>query len=373
MSNHPTENAPEAVATSDMDVLLADSPLFPKQGDVVKGTVISVGRNEVRVDIGGVAIGLVRGPELDPNAHLAVGDEVEATVIDLDNEFGELELSLKGAGRRKSWDKLKELFTGGGVIPVKVLDANKGGLIVRLEGVTGFLPVSQLSPDNYPRVAGGEKARILEKLKGLVGASMDVKVIDLNEEEEKLIVSEKAVWETKQEGVISKHQIGETIEGEVTAVTDFGAFVRFDENLEGLVHISEIAWQRIDHPRDVLKPGDRVRAEIINIEGSKIFLSMKKLVPDPWKKVSERYELGQVVKGRVLKINPFGLFVELDPEIHGLAHISELAAKPVKDVNEIARVGDEFDFRIVSIDPESHRLGLSLKKTAEEVPEKQEA
>lgn len=358
---------------SEMDVLLADSPIFPKQGDVVKGTVISVGRNEVRIDVGGVAIGLVRGPELDPNAHLALGDEVEATVIDLDNEFGELELSLKGAGRRKSWDKLKELFTGGGVIQVKVLDANKGGLIVRLEGVTGFLPVSQLSPDNYPRVAGGEKARILEKLKELVGASMDVKVIDMNEEEEKLIVSEKAVWETKQEGVISKHTIGEVIEGEVTAVTDFGAFVRFDENLEGLVHISEIAWQRIDHPHDVLKPGDRVRAEIINIEGSKIFLSMKKLVPDPWKKVSERYELNQVVKGRVLKINPFGLFVELDPEIHGLAHISELAAKPVKDVNEIARVGDEFDFRIVSIDPESHRLGLSLKKVKEEEPEKQEA
>ncbi|MFH1078273.1 MAG: S1 RNA-binding domain-containing protein [Patescibacteria group bacterium] len=373
MSPNPTETKPEAVALSEMDVLLADSPNFPKQGDVVKGTVISVGRNEVRIDVGGVAIGLVRGPELDPNAHLAVSDEVEATVIDLDNEFGELELSLKGAGRRKSWDKLKELFTGGGVIQVKVLDANKGGLIVRLEGVTGFLPVSQLSPDNYPRVAGGEKARILEKLKELVGATVDVKVIDLSEEEEKLIVSEKAVWETKQEGVISKHKTGELIEGEVTAVTDFGAFVRFDENLEGLVHISEIAWQRIDHPRDVLKPGDRVRAEIINIEGSKIFLSMKKLVPDPWKKVSERYALNQVVKGRVLKINPFGLFVELDPEIHGLAHISELAAKPVKDVNEIARVGDEFDFRIVSIDPESHRLGLSLKKAKEEVPEKQEA
>ena len=356
-----------------MDKLLEGSPAFPKKGDVVKGTVIAVGRNEVRVDVGGVAVGLVRGPELDPNAHLSVGDEVEATVIDLDNEFGELELSLKGAGRRKSWDKLKELFTGGGVEQVKVLDANKGGLIVRLEGVAGFLPVSQLSPDNYPRVAGGEKARILEKLKGLVGATMDVKVIDVNEEDDKLIVSEKAVWETKQEGVISKYKIGDVVEGDVTAVTDFGAFVRFDANLEGLVHISEIAWQRIDHPRDVLKPGDHVRAEVINIEGSKIFLSMKKLVPDPWKKVSERYAMGQVVKGRVLKINPFGLFVELDPEIHGLAHISELAAKPVKDVNEIARVGDEFEFRIVSIDPENHRLGLSLKKAKEEAAEKQEA
>jgi small subunit ribosomal protein S1 len=361
--------------SSEMGNLLQDEKYtaFPKKGDVVKGMVIAVGRNEVRVDLGGVAIGLVRGPELDPSAHLTVGDEVEATVVDLDNEFGELELSLKGAGKKKSWDKIKELFTGGTVVPVKILDANKGGLIVRVEGMAGFLPVSQLSPDNYPRVTGGEKTKILEKLKELVGKMVDVKVIDVSEDEEKLIVSEKAVWESKQEGVIAKYKLGDVVEGDVTAVTDFGAFVRFDAGLEGLVHISEIAWQRIDHPRDVLKPGDHVRAEVINIEGSKIFLSMKKLVPDPWKNVAEKYKMNQMVKGRVLKINPFGLFVELDPEIHGLAHISELASKPVKDVNEIARVGDEFEFRIVSIDPENHRLGLSLKKQKEEGKEKQAA
>jgi small subunit ribosomal protein S1 len=360
--------ANEQVASEEMKRLIDDGVgvNFPKKGDVVSGTVISVGRNEVRVDIGGVAIGLVRGPELDPNAHLAVGDDVEATVFELENEFGELELSLKGAGRKKAWDKLKEMFTAGNVVPVKILDANKGGLLVRLESVVGFLPVSQLSPENYPRVSGGEKAKILEKLRELIGTSANVKVIDVNEEEEKLIVSEKAVWETQQEGVIAKFKVGDTVEGEVTAVTDFGAFVRFDTNLEGLVHISEIAWQRIDHPRDVLKQGDHVRAEIINIEGSKIFLSMKKLVQDPWKDVGIKYKLGQTVKGRVLKINPFGLFVELDPEIHGLAHISELAAKPVKDVNEVARVGDEFEFRIVSLEPENHRLGLSLKKSKEE-------
>lgn len=342
---------------------------FPKVGDVVHGKVISVGRNEARIDIGGLAMGLVRGPEMDPQAMLAIGDEIDATVIELDNEFGELELSLKGAGRKKTWDKIKELYTSGAIVMVRILEANKGGLIVRLEGLSGFLPVSQLSPENYPRVQGGEKNRILEKLKELVGKEMDVKTIDVNEEEGKFIVSEKAVWETKQESVISKYKVGDMVEGAVTAVTDFGAFVKFDTNLEGLVHISEIAWQRIDHPRDVLKVGDRVRAEIINLEGSKIFLSMKKLVDDPWMHVSEKYKENQWVKGRVLKINPFGLFVELDPDIHGLAHISELAEKPVKDVNEIARIGDEFDFRIVSIDAENHRLGLSLKKLKE--PEKE--
>ena len=150
---------------------------FPKIGDAVKGTVVAVGRNEVRVDIDGVAVGIVRGPELDANLHLTLGDEIEATVIDLDNEFGELELSCKGADRKKAWDKLRELLAQNTVVSVKVLEANKGGLLVRLEGVAGFLPVSQLSPENYPRVAGGEKLKILEKLKTLVGNQLDVKVI----------------------------------------------------------------------------------------------------------------------------------------------------------------------------------------------------
>ncbi len=361
----------ELAPTTEIGKLLMDEAYahllsYPKVGDVIKGKVIAVGRNEVRIDVNGLAIGLVRGPELDPSMHLTVDDDVEATVVELDNEFGELELSLKGADRKKSWEKLREMAAANNPVQVKVLEANKGGLIIRMEGITGFLPVSQLSPENYPRVSGGEKTKILEKLKSLVGTNIDVKIIDVNEDGEKLIVSEKAVWETKQESVIAKYKVGGMIEGDVTAVTDFGAFVRFDDNLEGLVHISEIAWQRIDHPRDVLKVGDHVRAEIINIEGSKIFLSMKKLVDDPWKNVAIRFKVGQMVKGRVLKINPFGLFVELDPDIHGLAHISELSAKPVKDVNEIARVGDEFDFRIVTIDPENHRLGLSLKKSKDE-------
>lgn len=370
----PEQSRFSPVATSAKEVL---SPLaqllndetythYPRVGDVVKGSVIAVGRNEVRCDLNGFAVGLIRGPELDKNLDLRIGDEVEATVIEPDNEFGEFELSLKGAGRKRAWDKIKELFTQGAVISVKVMDANKGGLITRVESVPAFIPVSQLSPNNYPRVAGGEKSKIHEKLKALVGTSLDIKIIDVNEGEEKIVVSEKAVWETKQESVLAKYKIGDTVEGAVTAVTDFGAFIRFEENLEGLVHISEIAWQRIDHPRDALKVGDRVRAEIINIEGSKIFLSMKKLVDDPWKSVAAKYKVGQSVKGRVLKINPFGLFVELDPDIHGLAHISELASKPVKDVNEIARIGDEFDFRIINIDPENHRLGLSLRKPKEE-------
>jgi small subunit ribosomal protein S1 len=337
---------------------------IPNQGDVVKGKVISASRREVKVDLGGVMTGVVRGRELfaesSDYANLSIGEEIEATVIDLENENGEIELSFRFAGQRKAWEEMRRLFTTGEAIDAKIMEANKGGLIVKVGHVTGFLPVSQLSPDHYPRVAGGDKNKILEKLKTYVGNSMDVRVIDVNEPDEKLIVSEKALWEDKQKNVLAKYKVGDRVTGEVTAVADFGAFVRFD-SLEGLVHISEIAWQRIDHPRDVLKVGQLVEAEVIGIEGSKIFLSMKKLVADPWKNIGAKYKVGDVVEGTVLKVNPFGFFVELDPEIHGLAHVSELSETPVTDVTQIGKPGDVMKFKIVSIEPAEHRLGLSIK------------
>jgi small subunit ribosomal protein S1 len=230
-------------------------------------------------------------------------------------------------------------------------------------------------------VPGGDKNKILERLKSYVGESFNVKVLDINEEQEKLIVSEKAAWETSQGAVINKYKVGETVDGVITAITDFGIFIKFGENLEGLAHISELAWQRIDDPRDLFQTGQAIKAEIINIEGSKIFLSVKKLQADPWAKINDRYTIGQEVEGKVIKANPFGLFVELDPDIHGLAHVSELADKPVANVEEIAKPGDVLKFRIVSIEPVEHRLGLSLKEMGknkkkeekqEEAPEKVE-
>lgn len=340
----------------------------PKVGDVVKGKIISADRREVRIDIDGMTVGVIRGREIFSENKdydgLGVGDAVEATVIDLENENGEMELSFRFAGQKRAWEELREMFTAGKIIDVKITEANKGGLIVRVNHVTGFLPVSQLSPDHYPRVTGGDKNKIFEKLKSYVGSSFAVKVIDANEGDEKLIVSEKSVWEDRQKSVIAQYRVGDTVEGEVTALADFGAFVRFG-SLEGLVHISEIAWQRIDHPRDILKIGATVSAEIIGIEGSKIFLSMKKLVKDPWSDIQKRYKVGDTVEGTVLKINPFGFFVELDPEIHGLAHVSELSNVPGIDVNTLAKSGEKMNFKIISIEPNEHRLGLSLKALSE--------
>lgn len=339
--------------------------VIPKVGDLIKGKVLSVSKNLVRLEIPGLTTGVVRGPDLHDESgqytNIKAGDDVEATVLDLENENGELELSFMHAGHIKAWDNLETLRKAGDIVIAKILSANKGGLMARVGHVLGFLPVSQLATEHYPRVEGGDKNKILEKLNQLVNKSLDVKIIDVDEAEEKLIVSEKAAWEEKQKSVLAKYTAGTVIEGKVSGVVDFGAFVEFGEGLEGLVHISELAWQRIEDPHDIIKVGDAVKAEIIGVEGSKISLSIKKLQEDPWKKAAMRYKVGDVVKGKILKVNPFGLFVELDKEIHGLAHVSELSDKPNTDPTKIAKSGDEMEFKIISIEADQHRLGLSLK------------
>ncbi|MDD5340955.1 MAG: S1 RNA-binding domain-containing protein [Patescibacteria group bacterium] len=356
---------------SEFAKLISDPKYFtlPKAGEVVKGKVINASKSEVRLDIGGVKTGVIRGRELynesDEYGGLKVGDTVEATVVELENENGELELSFRFAGQQKAWNSLRDLMAKGEVIMAKVTDANKGGLMIKLDHTAGFLPVSQLIPEHYPRVEGGDKNKILEFLKKFVGQLLQVKVIDVDERDEKLIVSEKAAWAEAQEKAVSKFKVGDKVKGKITAVTDFGAFVEFGDKMEGLVHISEIAWQRIDDPREFVKVGDAVDAEIIKIEGTKIFLSMKKLKGDPWKNIEKKYKAGDVVSGKVLKVNPFGLFVELDSDIHGLAHISELSEKPITDVNEIAKAGETLKFKVISVEPENHRLGLSLKSLKE--------
>ncbi|MBI4434910.1 S1 RNA-binding domain-containing protein [Candidatus Uhrbacteria bacterium] len=376
-----TTVAPATAGPADLKTLLADKAYLkiPKSGDLVRGTIVGMGRNEVKVDLPGFRPGIIRGPELldasGMTTGLKVGDEVEATVVDLENERGFVELSFRAAGHRKAWNVLEELRRSGTITPVRVLEANKGGLLIQLGNVQGFLPVSQLSPGNYPRISGGDRQKILEKLKTFVGKPLDAKVIDVDPKEEKLIVSEKAAWEERQGDVLAQYHTNDTIDGMVTALADFGVFVRFpvsdgegagsvppaDSYLEGLIHISELSWKRVEHPRDVVKIGERVRCQIINIEGSKIFLSLKRLTEDPWLQAAERYHVGQRVEGRVVKVQPFGLFVELDPEIHGLAHVSELGDPPPASPEDAAKAGDVRAFTIISIDAKEHRLGLSLK------------
>lgn len=346
------------------NLLQANVLNIPKPGDVITGKVVALERGSVHIDVAGLTIGVVRGRELFAEskeyANIKVGDEVEATVLDLENENGEVELSFRSAGFRKAWDQMKKLMKDGLTIKAKVTGANKGGLMMQVEAISGFMPVSQLSPDHYPRVAGGDKMKILEKLKEMVNMDLEVKVIDVNEYEEKLIVSERAVWEDSQKAVLESYKVGDMIDGEISALTTFGAFMKFGEGLEGLIHISEIAWQRIDHPKDVLKVGQKVRAQIIQLDHSKIYLSIKRTVEDPWKKAKDKYAIGQMVKGKIIKIENFGLMVALDNEIHGLAHVSELSDTPVANLADKFKIGQEQEFEIVSLEPAEHRLGLKM-------------
>jgi len=355
---------------------------IPQEGDVIKGTVVAASKSEVRLDVNGVMVGVVRGPELyledDEYGKLKPGDEAEAMVVENENENGELELSFKRVGQEKAWNMLEEAYQDKEPVTIKIVDANKGGLMARFRQIKGFLPVSQLAPEHYPRVSGGDKSKILDKLKKFVGEKMEVNVITLEEGDDKIIFSEKELWNKRKKDVISQYKEGMVVEGTITAITNFGVFVSFGENMEGLIHISELAWQRIDSPHDLVKVGDTIKAEVVKLEGSKIFLSAKKLMKDPWHEATKKYKEGTVVEGEILKVNPFGLFVKLDEEIHGLAHISELGLKPKEKINEIFSAGEKRKFEIINISPEEHRLGLKLedkkdkksKKDQEETSEK---
>lgn len=339
-----------------------------KVGDMVPGRILTLGKNEVYVDIEGYGIGVVRGRELyDDEATLSSlkpGDEVYASVVEVENKEGNIELSFRQAGQERVWQTLQEKLQSKEVIRTKILEANKGGLMVEINNVVGFLPVSQLSTEHYPRVEDGDKNKILSVLNQYVGQPFDVQIITADQNEEKLIVSEKAVFEKDLQDKISKLKIGDVITGTVSGIVDFGVFVKFGE-LEGLVHISELAWQRIDHPKDIVKVGQEVKAAVIGLDKGRISLSMKQLEKDPWQDNVKKYQIGQVVKGKVVKVMPFGVFVELDDQIQGLAHLMELSHDEVKNPEDILKIGDEREFKIISIEPQEHRLGLSIKALTE--------
>lgn len=382
-----------------METLLSTggAAAIPKVNEIVNAKVISVSKGEVLLDIDGLTTGVVRGKELADESgefsNLSVGDEVQATVLELENELGLMELSFRSAGHRKAWGHLEDLRKSGEVVEARLMDANKGGLIVTLGRVTGFLPVSQLTFEHYPRVEGGNKQKILERLRTYMGQSFKVKVIDVKPLEEKLIVSEKAAALTERISSLQGLKGGMTVEGKVTSVVDFGAFVEFTlppssetpaadalpqgesagEKVEGLIHISELAWHRVDHPKDVVSAGMQVRALVIGIEGGRVSLSLKRLEEDPWRTVAERFRVGDRVKGKVVKVNHFGAFVELDHSIHGLAHISELSSTPVANPLSVVTVGQEYEFRVTNVDPASHRLGLSLRPEAKDQADTQAA
>ena len=337
--------------------------VFVKPNDIVDGTVLEKRGGRLYVDLGLSGAGIVYGREYmaaqDVIKGLNIGDRVSAKVVEVDNDDGYVELSLQEAGKEKRWVDLKKMMQEGTLVDLTIKKANTGGLILELSGVEGFLPASQLSFKHYPRVEGGDKEKIFQELQKMVGMSLRVKVLDLNPDESKLIFTEKGLDAEEMRKVLGGYKVGDVVEGEITGVVDFGAFMKFNEvGLEGLIHLSEIDWTLVSNPREILRPGDKVTAKIIDIQGDKISLSLKQLKNDPWINVAEKYHKDDAVKGKVTKFNPFGAFVELDPDIQGLAHISEFGTE--QKMREILTLGASYEFKILLVDPKEHRISLGL-------------
>ena len=243
---------------------------------------------------------------------------------------------------------------------VRVLGANKGGLLVEVEGFQGFLPVSQLSPEHYPRVEGADKTQILTKLQKLVGKDLGVKILTLDYKKDILIVSEKATETKKLKEILKKYKNGDVVSGEITGIVEFGVFIKLlTDNLEGLIHISELDWRLIDDPAEIVKIGQKVKAKIIEITpDGRISLSLKALKKDPWEGIADVYKKSQEIKGKITKFNPFGAFVEITPKIQGLVHISEFGNRA--KMEEILKINETYNFQILQIDPKEHRMSLKL-------------
>ncbi|MEK7506449.1 MAG: S1 RNA-binding domain-containing protein [Patescibacteria group bacterium] len=340
---------------------------LPKVGSTLEGEIISTGKNSVLVDLDSLGTGIVYPGEFYDNTTLQKalkpGQRVAVILLDLENEDGWRELSLKRAQLTTAWQDIKNKKDSGEVITTKIININKGGLIVEVNGIPGFLPLSQLAPEHYPKVEGGDTTKIVQALQKLRNTDIQVKIIDYFEDENRLIVSEKAINDQQLLAEVAKFKVGDVVSGTVTDVTDFGAFVKLTDNLEGLVHISEIDWKLIDNPRDFLTPGQPVEAKIIEIDGTKISLSLKALKPDPWQKVEEKYSVGQKLAGEVTRLTNFGVFVRLDEEIFGLIPASEFGDRRP---SEVLRVGDQPTVAIVSIDPKEHKMLLTLETSNNE-------
>lgn len=353
---------------------------LPKVNDVVTGVALGKEGSRFYVDLGIFGTGIVYGREFyeaqDIIKPMKPGDAVSAKVVEDENEDGYVELSLKEAGNDIAWDALFEKRGSREVIEAKIKEANKGGLVAEINGIPAFMPVSQLLANHYPRVEGGDKSRIYQELSKFIGETFKVRIIDVNQKENKLIISEKEAQNDDMRKILEKYNVGDVVEGEVSGIVDFGAFVKFHPNvddvnireIEGLVHISELDWQLIDNPADVVAVGDKVKAKIISVEGDRISLSLKALKTDPWLDIEGKYKVGDVVKGVITKINPFGAFVKLDNDIHGLCHISEFGSEV--QMKKSLQSGKEYDFYIQSIVKTEHRMALGFgKKQKEEAKE----
>lgn len=347
------------------DLLEKSDPLSPPSpGLLVEGTVVYVEKNKVLVDLDGIATGIISGQEAHDSTgtikDIKIGDTVSAYVLEEENEDGLVVLSLRKASQEKTWTGFVDAHDMEKTIEVVPNEANKGGLLLNVDGIKGFIPVSQLAPLHYPRVDGADSNMILTRLQKLIGVPLKVRIINIDADGGKLILSEKAAEQEVRTAALDKLDIGTKVKGKISGVVKFGIFVTFG-GLEGLVHISEIAWGHVKDPNDYGKVGDEIEVMVIGKERDKISLSIKRLHDDPWVEATKNYKVGTKVKGEITRVTPFGAFVKLEADINGLIHVSELEGGESADPTEFFKVGDKIDAQVINIDPEEHRVGLSVK------------
>lgn len=364
------------LATNPMASLLDSQYAYktPKHGDILEGVIMQITPNEILVDVGSKSEGIISGRELermDPELResLRVGQQVLAYVVRPEDQDGNIVLSLTRAQMEADWRKAEELYAAEEIFEAQVAGHNKGGLIVRIGRVRGFVPSSQLVSVRRRRSEEGGEEDVVEEAEQarLVGKTLRFKIIELDRRRNRLILSERAAareWRREQkEKLLSELQENEVRTGIVSSLCDFGAFVDLG-GADGLIHLSELSWGRVAHPREVLNVGDEVQVYVLHIdrERRRIALSLKRLQPEPWSQIDERYQIGQLVQGTITKITNFGAFARLDGDVEGLIHISELSDQRIGHPREVVQEGQTLDLRVIRIDSARKRIGLSLRR-----------
>jgi len=337
-----------------------------RRGELVEGSVVLVDRDEILVDIGGkmeavIATSEIQNERGEPSLHR--GDHVSAVVIVPENAEGRPVISINRARAEIGWRDLQTKKDAEEVVTGEVVDHNKGGLIVSVDGVRGFVPLSQI----VELRRGGSEEEVEEKLRSMRGQTLYLKVIEMNRRRNRLILSERAAAQERRaqqkDRLLSELQAGEIRHGRVSSLTDFGAFVDLG-GADGLIHLSELSWGQVQHPSQVLKVGQEVDVRVVGVdrENKKIALSLKQVEENPWTRIEQRYHVGDTVPAKITKLAQFGAFAELEPGVEGLVHISELSDERITHPKQVVREGEDVQLRIIKIDPQRHRLGLSLRQ-----------
>lgn len=344
-----------------MGKIIEETPTPPSVEDVVEGPVISVDKGAVYIDLHPFGTGIIYGREFqnarDIIKKINIGDTVAGKVVGIGGKEGYIEISLKEARQALIWSEAEIAINEKRVYELPITDANKGGLIINWQGISGFLPASQLKPEHYPRVSDGDKDKILEELKKLVGTKLSVTIIGANPKEGKLIFSEKSPENKNKESIIARYVLGDELNGEVTGLVDFGVFVKLEEGLEGLVHISEIDWGLVENPKTMFKIGEKVKVKIIEIKDEKISLSIKALKENPWKGAEKKYKKDDIVEGVIIKFNKHGALASIEEGVAGLVHVSEFGSED--KLREKLEMGKSYSFKITLFDPKEQKMALS--------------